>query len=281
MKTIQYNTIFTNVALTDDGHVYWEGLDDNLVAKGQHITNWRGHDWVKGSQEAAAHPNSRFCAPAAQCPIIDRDWQSGQGVPISAIIFGGRRPKGIPLIYESFDWEHGVFVGASMRSEATAAAENRGKIIMHDPFAMRPFFGYNFGNYIKHWLSLNKPGRTMPKIFHVNWFRKSKDGEGSFLWPGFGENIRVLEWIFGRVEHNDEIAVKTPIGYVPKENSFDLNGLDIKPEEFKELFRLDKQFLLDEVDEIKHYFDENVTDSTPPEVYKQIEQFRQRILTEM
>lgn len=165
IKTMKYNTIFTNIAVTDDGHVYWEGLDDDLISKGQHLTSWNGKDWTKDSKEPAAHPNSRFCAPASQCPIIDPQWQSKNGVPISAIIFGGRRPKGIPLIYESFDWNHGVFVGAAMRSETTAAAEHKGKAIMHDPFAMRPFFGYNFGDYIKHWLSLNKPERKMPKYF--------------------------------------------------------------------------------------------------------------------
>ncbi|RMZ94573.1 phosphoenolpyruvate cytosolic [GTP], partial [Brachionus plicatilis] len=194
LKVVQYNTIFTNVAHTADGKVYWEGLDDNMVAHGEHLISWKGKDWTKDSKEPAAHPNSRFTSPAEQCPIIDPNWESPEGVPISAIIFGGRRPQGVPLIYEAFDWEHGVFAGASIRSEATAAAEHKGKVIMHDPFAMRPFFGYNFGDYCKHWLSLNKEGRKMPKIFNVNWFRKSDNGQGSFLWPGFGENIRVLEW---------------------------------------------------------------------------------------
>ena len=140
-----------------------------MVSKGQHLISWKGKDWTKDSNEPAAQPNSRFCAPAEQCPIIDPDWEKPEGVPISAIIFGGRRPKGVPLIYESFDWNHGVFVGASLRSETTTAAEHKGKAILHDPFGMRPFFGYNFGDYLKHWLSLNKPGRKMPKIFHVNW----------------------------------------------------------------------------------------------------------------
>jgi phosphoenolpyruvate carboxykinase (GTP) len=277
LKTIQYNTIFTNVAHTQNGQVYWEGLDDDMISKGQHLISWKGTDWTKDSKEPAAHPNSRFCAPAEQCPIIDPQWENPNGVPISAIIFGGRRPKGIPLIYESFDWEHGVFVGASMRSEATAAAEHKGKVIMHDPFAMRPFFGYNFGDYIKHWLSLNKPGRKMPKIFHVNWFRKSNDGQGSFLWPGFGENIRVLEWIFKRTDNDDSIAVKTPLGYVPTLNSFDLEGLEIKKEELEELFSLDKNFLEQEAKEVKAYFDEYVNESTPPEMYKQIDLLLSRL----
>jgi phosphoenolpyruvate carboxykinase (GTP) len=222
MQTIKYNTIFTNVAHTSDGKVYWEGLDDHMVDKGQHLISWKGKDWTQDSKEPAAHPNSRFCAPAEQCPIIDPQWENPEGVPISAILFGGRRPEGVPLIYESFSWEHGVFVGASMRSETTSAAEHKGKSIMHDPFAMRPFFGYNFGDYCKHWLSLNKPGRTMPKMFHINWFRKSENGKGSYLWPGFGDNIRVLEWVFSRVDNVADIAVKTPIGYVPTHDSFDL-----------------------------------------------------------
>ena len=277
LETIKYNTIFTNVAHTEDGRVYWEGLDDEMVSHGEHLISWKGKDWTKDSAEPAAHPNSRFCAPAEQCPIIDPDWESPNGVPISAIIFGGRRPKGIPLIYESFDWNHGVFVGASMRSEATAAAEYKGKVIMHDPFAMRPFFGYNFGDYIKHWLSLNQPGRHMPKIFHVNWFRKSNDGTGSFLWPGFGDNIRVLEWIFKRLDYGLNLARVTPIGIMPTFESFNLKGLNIKREDFEELFKLDKNFLLDEASELRQYFDEYVNDSTPKEIYHYLDQLVSRV----
>ncbi len=194
-------------------------------------------------------------------------------------VFGGRRPDGVPLVYESFDWEHGVFVGASMRSEATAAAEYKGKIIMHDPFAMRPFFGYNFGHYLKHWLSLKQENRSMPKIFHVNWFRKGSDGKSGFLWPGFGENIRVLEWIFNRTDSSisEETAVETPIGYMPSEKSLNLNGLDISDEQIRELFSINKSFWSKEVEEIQNYFDENVNDSTPPEIYKQIENFKERL----
>lgn len=206
MKTITKNTIFTNVAKTADGGIYWEGLEDQIDSNTK-ITSWLGEDWKKGSEKPAAHPNSRFCAPAGQCPIIDPLWEDPKGVPISAIIFGGRRPEGIPLVYESFDWKHGVLVGASLRSEATAAAEHKGKIIMHDPFAMRPFFGYNFGHYLDHWLSFaDKPGLTLPKIFHVNWFRKDVQS-GKFLWPGFGENCRVLDWIIRRVDNEDIATV--------------------------------------------------------------------------
>lgn len=203
METIKTNTIYTNVAKTSDGGVFWEGLEEELP-EGVSITSWLGQkNWTKESGKPAAHPNSRFCTPAQQCPIIDENWEDARGVPISAIIFGGRRPEGVPLIYESFDWQHGVMVGASLRSEATAAAEYKGKVIMHDPFAMRPFFGYNFGHYLDHWLSFGqKPGLSLPKIFHVNWFRKDEE-TGKFLWPGFGENCRVLDWVIRRVDGED------------------------------------------------------------------------------
>ena len=202
---------------------------------------------------------------------------SKKGVPISAIIFGGRRPKGIPLVFESLDWNHGVFLGASMRSEATAAAEHKCKTIMHDPFAMRPFFGYNFGDYLKHWISLNQPGRTMPKIFHVNWFRKSNDGEGSFLWPGFGENIRVLEWIFKRIDNVSGIASNSPIGFIPSSDSINLTGANVTNEQFCQLFKLEKNFLFKEVDEIMTYFDDNLGSSTPKEIKIQIQNLKTRI----
>lgn len=273
----QYNTIFTNVAHTQDGRVYWEGLDDNMISHGEHLISWKGKDWTKDSVEPSSHPNSRFCAPAEQCPIIDKEWENPEGVPISAIIFGGRRPCGVPLVYESFNWEHGVFLGSSLRSEATSAAEHKGKVIMHDPFAMRPFLGYNFGNYLKHWLSLNKPGRKMPKIFHVNWFLKENNGQGKFLWPGFGENIRVLEWIFNRTDNNAEIAHETPIGIVPNTSNFNVEGLDLKPEQVNEMFKIEKKFWVEEVAEIKKYFDEYVNESTPTEIYKQINDLAARI----
>lgn len=202
MQTIQKNTMFTNVGLTSEGNVYWEGLEDEVRGRTDlQITSWKNVPWKSGDGPAA-HPNSRFCTPASQCPTMDSEWESPAGVPISAIIFGGRRPTGVPLVYEAFDWAHGVFVGASMRSESTAAAEHKGKSLMHDPFAMRPFFGYNFGHYLQHWLSFNKKQHLdLPKIFHVNWFRKGEDG--SYLWPGFGENCRVLDWICRRVDHED------------------------------------------------------------------------------
>lgn len=168
-----------------------------------------GKEWTPESDKPAAHPNSRFCAPSSQCPVIDPAWEDPKGVPIDAIVFGGRRPITIPLVYEAFDWTHGVFIGASMRSEATAAAEFAGNVVMHDPFAMRPFFGYNFGNYLNHWLDLQNRDVKLPKIFHVNWFRRH--ATGVFIWPGFGENSRVLEWICRRIDGED-IADKSVIG---------------------------------------------------------------------
>lgn len=213
MTTVQKNTIFTNVGITEDGKVYWEGMEDE-VPKGTVVTTWTGEKWTVGSEGKAAHPNSRFCVPAQQCPTIHPGWQDPEGVPISGIIFGGRRPRGVPLVFEAFDWKHGVAVGASLKSEATAAAEHKGTGVMHDPMAMRPFFGYNFGRYLDHWLSMEKPGRQMPKIFHVNWFRLDPDTK-KFLWPGYGENIRVVEWMCKRIDGQD-VADKSAIGYLPK-----------------------------------------------------------------
>lgn len=272
IKTIQKNTIFTNVAETSDGGVYWEGIDEPL-APGVTITSWKNKEWRPQDEEPCAHPNSRFCTPAGQCPIIDPAWESPEGVPIEGIIFGGRRPAGVPLVYEALSWQHGVFVGAAMRSEATAAAEHKGKVIMHDPFAMRPFFGYNFGKYLAHWLSMaHRPAAKLPKIFHVNWFRKDKDGK--FLWPGFGENSRVLEWMFGRIEGEDS-AKLTPIGYVPKENALNLKGLgDVNVEE---LFRISKEFWEKEVEEIDKYLEDQVNADLPYEIEKELRALKERI----
>ncbi|XP_018332912.1 phosphoenolpyruvate carboxykinase [GTP] [Agrilus planipennis] len=272
MKTIFENTIFTNVAYTSDGGVFWEGLEKETDPSIQ-ITDWVGKPWKIGNVKPAAHPNSRFCTPAKQCPIIDPQWESPKGVPISAILFGGRRPQGVPLVYEAKNWQHGVFIGAAMRSEATAAAEYKGKVIMHDPFAMRPFFGYNFGKYLDHWLSLENSNRSMPKIFHVNWFRK--DQNGNFLWPGFGENSRVLDWILRRID-NEDCAQETPIGLIPKKDSLNLDGLKSKVNT-KELFYLPKDFWANEVNEIEKYFDEQVNEDLPEKVKRELEALRKRI----
>ncbi|XP_048464273.1 phosphoenolpyruvate carboxykinase, cytosolic [GTP] [Rhincodon typus] len=272
MQTISKNTIFTNVAETSDGGVYWEGIDETLPP-GITVTSWKNKIWSPGDGEPCAHPNSRFCTPARQCPIIDPNWESPEGVPIEAIIFGGRRPKGVPLVYEAFNWQHGVYVGASMRSEATAAAEHKGKVIMHDPFAMRPFFGYNFGKYLSHWLSMeHRTCSKLPKIFHVNWFRKDK--QNNFLWPGFGENCRVLEWMFRRIEGKD-CAKLSPLGYIPADGALNLNGLSYV--NMDEIFSVEKEFWEEEIKEIRKYFDDQVNIDLPCDVANQLLQLEERI----
>lgn len=274
MKTIFENSVFTNVAATSDGGVFWEGMEKE-IPEGTTITDWHGRQWDKSKGTPAAHPNSRFCSPANQCPIIDPKWEDPEGVPIDAILFGGRRPAGVPLVYEAFDWQHGVFIGASMRSEATAAAEHKGKVIMHDPFAMRPFFGYNFGHYLEHWLSMERvSGAKLPKIFHVNWFRKSQAGK--FLWPGFGDNVRVLDWILRRIENESNTAQKTAIGYIPTENAMHLEGLT-ENVDLKELFNLPKDFWQQETEEIAKYFDEQVGSDLPKSVAAQLDALKSRV----
>uniref|UniRef100_P05153 Phosphoenolpyruvate carboxykinase, cytosolic [GTP] n=1 Tax=Gallus gallus TaxID=9031 RepID=PCKGC_CHICK len=272
IKTIFKNTIFTNVAETSDGGVYWEGIDEPLPP-GVTLTSWKNKDWTPDNGEPCAHPNSRFCTPASQCPIMDPAWESPEGVPIEGIIFGGRRPAGVPLVYEAFNWQHGVFIGAAMRSEATAAAEHKGKIIMHDPFAMRPFFGYNFGKYLAHWLSMaHRPAAKLPRIFHVNWFRK--DSQGKFLWPGYGENSRVLEWMFNRIQGKAS-AKSTAIGYIPADTALNLKGLeDIN---LTELFNISKEFWEKEVEEIKQYFEGQVNADLPYEIERELLALEMRI----
>ncbi|KFU90402.1 Phosphoenolpyruvate carboxykinase, cytosolic [GTP] [Chaetura pelagica] len=272
IKTIFKNTIFTNVAETSDGGVYWEGIDEPLPP-GITLTSWKNKDWTPDNGEPCAHPNSRFCTPASQCPIMDPAWESPEGVPIEGIIFGGRRPAGVPLVYEAFNWQHGVFIGAAMRSEATAAAEHKGKIIMHDPFAMRPFFGYNFGKYLAHWLSMaHRPAAKLPRIFHVNWFRK--DSQGKFLWPGYGENSRVLEWMFNRIEGKAS-AKPTAIGYIPADTALNLKGLE--DVNLTELFDISKEFWEKEVEEIKQYFEVQVNADLPYEIEREMLSLEMRI----
>lgn len=274
MLTIKKNTIFTNTAETSDGGVYWEGIDEEVPA-GVKVTSWLNEDWAPKQGKASAHPNSRFCAPASQCPIIDPDWESPHGVPIDAILFGGRRPEGVPLVYESFNWRHSVFIGASMRSEATAAAEFKDKAVMHDPFAMRPFFGYNFGQYLDHWLSFEKKkGLKLPRIFHVNWFRR--DAKGGFLWPGYGENSRVLDWICRQVDGED-VSKTSPIGYVPKAGSLNTDGLK-EAVDFEALFSEPKDFWLRECDAIQKYFDEQLPDDLPEAIGAELHALRERLL---
>lgn len=277
MATIARNTIFTNVGETSDGGVYWEGIDQDLTP-GVTLTSWTGQPWTQGDAEPCAHPNSRFCAPARQCPSMDPAWESPEGVPIDAIIFGGRRPEGVPLVYEAFDWPHGVFVGAAMRSESTAAAEHKGKQLMHDPFAMRPFLGYNFGEYLQHWLGLGL-GRSLgvgqarlPRIFHVNWFRRGMDG--GFLWPGFGHNVRVLEWICGRVQGQAQ-AQASPIGLLPAPGSINLQGLP--GVDMEALLHLPKDFWQREAAQIAQYLKVQVNRDLPQAIAEQAAALESRV----
>ena len=281
MRGIFKNTIFTNVGLTSDGGVYWKGLEKE-TPPGVGITSWLGvKDWQNLSEQEkeskpAAHPNARFCSPASNCPIIDPLWEDPEGVPIDAILFGGRRPDTIPLVFEALDWEHGVFVGAAMRSQSTSAAEHAGKKIMHDPFAMRPFFGYSFAQYMDHWLSLeNRPGAILPKIFHVNWFRENPDDK-SFLWPGFGENCRVLDWVLRRCEGED-IATESPLGLIPKPGTLNVSGLDITPENLSKLFSMSKKELEAEANDIEEYFHEQLPGQVPDHITSELAKFEERI----
>jgi phosphoenolpyruvate carboxykinase (GTP) len=248
MATIEKNTIFTNVALTDQGDIWWEGM---TKTKPDHLIDWKGKDWTAESTSFAAHPNGRFTTPASQCPAIDPDWENPKGVPISAILFGGRRSNLVPLVYESLSWQHGVLLGAMTSSEMTAAAAGMIGKLRHDPFSMLPFCGYNMGDYFGHWLSMKEKTKPslLPKIYYVNWFRKNDDGK--FLWPGFGENSRVLKWIFERVE-GSENGVTTPIGVIPKE--LDVSGLHLTEENLQELFAIDTKQWKEEVQTMGEYF---------------------------
>ncbi len=250
MLSLTKNSIFTNVALTDDGDVWWEGMTKEKPA---HLTDWKGRDWTPEVKENTSHPNSRFTAPAAQCPVIDPDWENPKGVPISAFLFGGRRGSVIPLVNEAFDWVHGVFLGASVSSETTAAAAGDIGKLRHDPFAMLPFCGYNMGDYFNHWIKTGEKAdeNKLPRIFYVNWFRK--DENGKFIWPGFGDNIRVLKWILERVEGKENF-VESPIGRLPKPGSIDTTGLDITEQSMNKLFEVDKESGLRELEELKGYF---------------------------
>jgi phosphoenolpyruvate carboxykinase (GTP) len=235
VATLWGNSIFTNVALTGDGDVWWEGLTDEPPA---HLTDWQGRDWTPASPDPAAHPNARFTTPAAQCPVIAPEWDDPRGVPISAILFGGRRANAMPLVTESFDWEHGVFLGATISSERTAAADGEVGEPRYDPFAMLPFCGYNMGDYFAHWLRIGRAADAskLPRVYHVNWFRKDRDG--GFLWPGYGENSRVLKWISERLSGNAR-AVESPVGYLPVPADLDTSGLGIPARDLTALLTVD------------------------------------------
>ncbi len=247
VATFASNSIFTNVLLTPDGDVWWEDMGVPAPAKG---IDWQGNEWTPDCGRKGAHPNARFTAPASQCPVIDKDWQNPDGVPISAILFGGRRPTTIPLVNEAFSWEHAVFMGSAAGSETTAAALGQAGVLRRDPFAMLPFCGYHMGDYLSHWLNLaNRTDRAkLPRVFFVNWFRKSDDGR--WLWPGFGENSRVLKWICERVEGTGS-AVESPIGFLPTQDALDLDDLQLDPDDIRELLGVDKKGWLNEVDDVE------------------------------
>jgi len=251
MKAIEKNAIFTNVAITDDNDVWWEGIDGEIP---NHLMNWKKQNWTSDMSTPAAHPNSRFTVSTKQCPVLADEWNSPEGVEVSAILVGGRRPNTIPLVHESLGWKHGVFMGSMMGSEMTAAAmSNKIGQVRRDPFAMLPFIGYHVGDYLNHWLKMGKKSNyaLLPKIFYVNWFRK--DDEGNFIWPGFGENSRVLKWIFDRCNGAVQ-AELTPIGYVPTKDSIDLTGLDMSSSEMEELLSIDVDGWLHEVESIREYY---------------------------
>jgi phosphoenolpyruvate carboxykinase (GTP) len=272
LKTCAKNTIFTNVALTPEGDVWWEGMDGPAP---EAAIDWEGHEWTPKSVKKGAHPNSRFTAPASQCPVIDPDWQNPEGVPLSAILFGGRRPRTIPLVNEAFDWEHGVFLGSSCGSETTAAASGQVGVVRRDPFAMLPFCGYNMGDYFAHWLSFaQRTDRAkLPKVFFVNWFRKGTDGK--FLWPGYGENSRVLKWICERVEGTGK-AHETAIGNLPTPDALDLSGLNLPAENIDELISVDTEGWkkgLDEIEAAHAKFGSHL----PAELKSQLQRIRNRL----
>ncbi|WP_030258528.1 MULTISPECIES: phosphoenolpyruvate carboxykinase (GTP) [Streptomyces] len=262
IDTLWGNTVFTNVALTDDGDVWWEGLTEEPPA---HLTDWRGNDWTPESGTPAAHPNARFAVPAAQCPTIAPEWEDPAGVPISAILFGGRRATAVPLVTESFDWQHGVFLGANIASEKTAAAEGTVGELRRDPFAMLPFCGYNMGDYFAHWLKVGAQADAakLPKIYYVNWFRKN--AEGKFVWPGYGENSRVLKWIVERLEGTGE-GVETPIGVLPTVEGFDLGDLKLSQEDLDLLFTVDADIWRQEAALVPAHL-ETFGDHTPKELW--------------
>jgi phosphoenolpyruvate carboxykinase (GTP) len=251
MRTIEKgNSIFTNVALTDDGDVWWEGMTEELP---KHLIDWKQRDWTPESGELSSHPNSRFCTPAAQCPIIAPEWESPNGVPISAIFFGGRRKTTIPLVVQSRDWEHGVFMGATLSSETTAAATGEVGVVRRDPMAMLPFIGYHVGDYLKHWLKIGKSADAskLPQIFYVNWFRRSSTGK--FLWPGFGENSRVIKWAIEQIE-GANTSVETPIGLVPAPGAIDTNGLETSEQDMAEVSAVNLDEWRAEVPLIEEWF---------------------------
>lgn len=275
MRTIEKgNSIFTNVALTDDGDVWWEGATD---VPPTHLTDWKNRDWTPNNGELSSHANSRFCTPASQCPIIAPEWSDPNGVPISAILFGGRRKTTIPLVVQSRDWEHGVFMASTLSSETTAAATGQVGVVRRDPFAMLPFIGYHVGDYIQHWLNIGKrtDAKNLPKIFYVNWFRRSADGR--FLWPGFGENMRVLKWAIEQVEGKSS-SQDGPIGLVPTTGAIDVEGLDVSAEDMAAVGNVTLSEWREELPLIESWF-ETIGKKLPQQMEYQLNQLKARITT--
>jgi len=272
MLSCESNSIFTNVAYTDDGDVWWEGMTDE---KPKHLIDWNKNDWTPESGKPSSHPNSRFTAPAKQCPVIDAKWEDPKGVPISAFLFGGRRGSVVPLINEAYDWNHGVFMGSAAASETTAAAAGKVGQLRHDPFAMLPFCGYNMGDYFGHWIQIGRMSSAdkLPKIFFTNWFRKNEAGK--FIWPGYGENIRALKWVVERVAGTGKY-VDTPIGRLPAEGAIDTAGLDINKDDFKKLFEVDKEAWLNEVAEMREYY-KIFGDHLPKELSAELDAIEERL----
>jgi phosphoenolpyruvate carboxykinase (GTP) len=271
LRTTQANTIFTNVALLPDGTIWWEGMGTPAPAE---ALDWKGNPWTPDSTEKVAHPNSRFTAPAGQCPCISSEWENPNGVPISAILFGGRRAKVAPLVYQSFDWNHGVFVGATMGSETTAAAAGQVGVVRRDPMAMLPFCGYNMGDYFAHWLEMGESIPNPPKIFNVNWFRT--DSEGHFIWPGYGENFRVVKWILDRCK-GEVSADESPIGYMPKPEDIEIAGLEeeVSASTLRELLSIDKESWASEIENQTEFFAK--FDRLPDEIRSQQTALKQRL----
>ncbi|MGV9709369.1 phosphoenolpyruvate carboxykinase (GTP) [Gordonia sp. NPDC003424] len=273
MRTIEAgNTLYTNVALTDDGDIWWEGIGGETPA---HLTDWLGNEWTPESDHKAAHPNSRYCTPISQCPSLADEWDNPQGVPISAILFGGRRKTTVPLVTEARDWQHGVFMGATVGSEQTAAAEGKVGTVRRDPMAMLPFLGYHVGDYFAHWINLGKnaDATKLPKVFYVNWFRRGDDGR--FLWPGFGENSRVLEWIVGRIEGKNE-GIDTPIGIVAKPEEIDVDGLDVPADDVAAALAVNEEEWRTEIPSIEELF-EFVGDRLPSGLQDELAILKQRL----
>ncbi len=270
MATLARNSLFTNVALTPRGTPYWEGMDGGPPAE---ALDWQGKPWTPVSGTKAAHPNSRFTTPASQCPSISPQWENPNGVPISAMLFGGRRAGLVPLVFQSFDWQHGVFLGATMASETTAAATGAVGVVRRDPMAMLPFCGYNMGDYFAHWLRMGTRIKQPPQIFRVNWFRM--DANGNYLWPGFGDNLRVLRWVLQRV-HGEVGATTTPIGYLPQPNDIDVAGLNVSPSMLKELLAVDRGAWLEATAEHETFF-EQFGDRLPKQIREENEALRRRL----